>query len=103
MQEIVGEVLLDHIALVAQADDEVIDAKVRVDLHDVPDDRLAAYLDHRFWPQVGFFADTRTQAAGQNDCFHYLLTLRAFATIRADNLLTKAVAERTKSKNVANL
>ena len=47
MQEVVGEVFLDHVALVAAADHEVIDAVGGVDFHDVPENRLAADLDHR--------------------------------------------------------
>src|SRR4051794_12301285 len=39
------EELLDRPALVAQADDEAPEAVVRVDLHDVPQDRLLADLD----------------------------------------------------------
>src|SRR5690606_8709965 len=40
MQEIVREILLDDVTLVAQANDEVVDAMRRVDLHDVPENRL---------------------------------------------------------------
>ena len=47
VQEVVGEVLLDDVALVAAADDEVVDAVLRVDLEDVPEDGAAADLDHR--------------------------------------------------------
>ena len=57
VQEVVGEILLDHIALVAQADDEIVDAVGGVDFHDVPDDRLAADFDHGLGLQVGFLAD----------------------------------------------
>jgi hypothetical protein len=47
MQEVVGEELLDHITLVAAADDELVDAVRRIALEDVPEDRLAADFDHR--------------------------------------------------------
>ena len=56
MQEVIGEIFLDQIALIATADDEFIDAEVAVDLEDVPEDRLAAYLHHRFGLELGFFA-----------------------------------------------
>ena len=42
VQEVVGEVLLDHVALVAAADPDVVDAAGRVDLEDVPEERPAA-------------------------------------------------------------
>jgi hypothetical protein len=46
VQEVVGEVLLDDVALVAAADDEVVDAVLGVELEDVPEDGAAADLDH---------------------------------------------------------
>lgn len=66
VQEVVGEVFLDDIALVATADDEVLDAMGRVELHDVPEDRLAADLDHGLGLKVGFFRQSRTEAASQD-------------------------------------
>ena len=70
VQEVVGEVLLDDVALVAAADDEVVDAVRRVDLHDVPEDRLAADLDHRLRLQIALFGDPRAEPAGENDGLH---------------------------------
>ena len=46
MEEVVGEELLDDVALVAQADDEVVDAVLGVELEDVPEDGAAADFDH---------------------------------------------------------
>ena len=57
VQEVVGEVLLDHVALVATADHEIVDAVRRVELHDVPEDRLAADLDHGLRFQMGLLGD----------------------------------------------
>src|SRR5262249_45203470 len=37
MQRVVCEVFLNHVALIAEADDEVVDAEVRVGFHDVPE------------------------------------------------------------------
>jgi hypothetical protein len=42
---VVGEVLLDHRAEVAEGDDELVVALRRVDVHDVPDHRVPADLD----------------------------------------------------------
>ena len=41
-----------------------------IDLHDVPDDRLAADLDHGLWLEMGFFADASSQTAGEDHCLH---------------------------------
>lgn len=49
VEEVVGEVLLDHIPLVAAADHKVIHAVSGVNFHDVPQDRFAADFDHRLW------------------------------------------------------
>ncbi|MNE07995.1 hypothetical protein D3C80_1006370 [compost metagenome] len=75
VQEIVGEVLLDHIALVTEANHEIVDPVVGVDFHDVPNDGLATNFDHRFRAQMRLFTDTGTQATGQDDCFHCRHTL----------------------------
>ena len=64
MQEVVLEILLDHVPLVAGADDEFVNPMGGVDFHHVPEDRVTADLDHRFWPQVGFFTQARTEPAG---------------------------------------
>src|SRR6185436_3334141 len=63
-------ILLDDIALVPAADHEVVHAVGGIDLHDVPEDGLAADLDHRLGPDAGLLADARAEASGQNDRFH---------------------------------
>ena len=60
VQEVVGEVFLDDVALEAAADDEVRDAVRRVDLHHVPEQWLAADFDHRLRTQHGLFAEPGT-------------------------------------------
>ncbi len=69
VQEVIGEVLLDHVALVAAADDELVDAARRIALHDVPEDRLAADLHHRLGANRGLLADAGTEATGEDDGF----------------------------------
>ena len=69
-QDVVAEVLLDHVALVAAADHEIVEAVGRVDLHDVPEDRLAADLDQRLGPDGAFLADAGAVAARQDDHLH---------------------------------
>jgi hypothetical protein len=62
MQVVVGEVLLDHVPLVAAADNEIVIALRRIDLHDVPQDRSPSDLDHRFRLDRGFFGQPCAQS-----------------------------------------
>jgi hypothetical protein len=68
-REILLKELLDHLAFVAAADHEFVEAVVRVRLHDVPQDRPAADLDHRLRANARFFRDPRPETASQD---HYL-------------------------------
>jgi hypothetical protein len=70
MQKVIGKIFFDIISLVSQADNEIIDAIMRIDLHDMPENGLAADLDHGFGPKVGFFADAGSETTGKYDCFH---------------------------------
>ncbi|MNR53447.1 hypothetical protein D3C85_1734650 [compost metagenome] len=70
VQEVVREVLLDHVALVTAADHEVVHAVGGIGLHDVPQDGPASDFDHRFGASLGFLRDPGAQPAGQDDCFH---------------------------------
>ena len=70
MQEVVGEVLLNDVTLVATADDEVIDAVAGVDLEDVPKNGQATDFDHGFGPDGGFFTDPGAETACEYHCLH---------------------------------
>jgi hypothetical protein len=61
----VEEILLDHLALVAERDDELVDPVAPVDVHDVPQDRLAADLDHRLRLERRLLRQPRTQTAAR--------------------------------------
>src|SRR5205823_346410 len=78
MQEVVGEILLDDIALVAAADDEVIDAVLRIDLQDVPKNGPAANLDNRL------FRKARAEPARENYGFHSETPSAKLLAIRAN-------------------
>ncbi len=56
VQEIVGEVFLDEVALVAAADNEVVDLVLGIDFEDVPKDRPAPDFNHRLGAKGGLFA-----------------------------------------------
>ena len=71
VQKIVRKILFDEVALVAAANNEVIDAVMRVHLHDVPENGLATNFDHGLGTRGGFFAETGTQPASQNNSFHF--------------------------------
>ncbi len=70
VQEVVGEVFLDDVSLVASADDKVIDAVKAVNLEDVPQDRASTDFDHGFRLQGGFFAQACAQATSEDYGFH---------------------------------
>jgi len=73
VEVIIGEIFFGDMLLIVGTDDEVVEAMVAVQFHDVPEDRLAADLDHGFGAEVAFFGDTGAQAAGEDDGFHRVL------------------------------
>src|SRR5262249_61650613 len=64
------EIALYTLAFVAERDGELVKPEMRVDHHDVPQDRPASDLDHGFRPDSGFFDQPRTFAAGEDCDFH---------------------------------
>ena len=70
VQEIIGEVFLDQETLVAEQDHEFVETEVRIALHDVPQDGLAADFNHRLRTHIGLLAETRSQATCKNHNFH---------------------------------
>jgi len=69
-RRVVQEVASNHVAEVAERHHKLTHAVVRVMFHDVPEDRASAYLDHRLWPDVGFFGEAGPEATGEDDGFH---------------------------------
>jgi len=63
----VEEVVLDHEALVAEAEDEVPEAVVRVVLHDVDQDRHLADLDQRLRNELGLLVQAGSRSAAEDD------------------------------------
>src|ERR1700694_5644248 len=68
-EAVVQEVLANHVTLVAQAQNKVGEAVMRVSLHDVPKDRFAADFDHWLWTYFRLVAQSRPEATAQD---HYL-------------------------------
>ena len=79
VEEVVGEELLDDVALVSAADDEVIDAVLGVDLEDVPEDGAATDFDHGLGAEGGLFRDASAETAGEDYCFHSVCFAPIFA------------------------
>ena len=77
---VVQEVVPDHVALVAKAEDEIHDPEVRVELHDVPEDWSSADLDHRLRSDLGLFRETRTESAAEDHRLHGRDTTDAYTT-----------------------
>src|SRR5207253_1596512 len=53
-------------SFVAEAEQEALESVMRVDAHDVPDDRPAADLDHRLRTVLGLFPQTGAPPAAQD-------------------------------------
>src|SRR6187402_805813 len=70
VKEVVCEELLDDVSLVPAADDEVVDAEVGVDFHDVPKNRATTDLYHRFRANGRFLANPCAETAGKKNCLH---------------------------------
>lgn len=70
---VVMEVLLDHIAAVAEGQDEVLVSVAGVALHDMPHDRQTAHFDHGFGLELGFLAQACALAAAEYDDLHSVL------------------------------
>lgn len=64
VQEVVGKPFLDDMLLVARTDDELIVTVIGVFLHDVPENRLTADLDHGLGLECGFFRKAGAETAG---------------------------------------
>src|SRR4029450_9659256 len=67
----VGKILFDHVATVAEGDHELAAAPGRVVLHDMPQDRPSADLDHRLRAQLGFLAEPAADSPRKYDDSHF--------------------------------
>ena len=72
---VVEEELLDQPASVAQGEHELLEAEVRVDLHDVPQDRTSADPDQRLGDALGHVLDARTAPPAEDHDLHDALRL----------------------------
>src|SRR6266702_8740521 len=70
IEKIVGEILFYDDALIPQADDKVVDAMRRINIHDMPENRALTHLHHRLRSQYGLFAEPAAQPSCEDNCFH---------------------------------
>ena len=76
VQEVVGKIFLDDVALITQANDEIEDAVLRIHLENVPENGASPNFHHGLGAHRGFFTDTSSQPARQNNRLHFYPTLR---------------------------
>ena len=62
MQKIVSEIFLDQVTLIAAANHEIVESVGRINLHDVPDDGLAAYFNHWLGSSNSLFANAGAES-----------------------------------------
>ena len=98
VQEIVGEVFLDQVTLVSATDDEIIHPVGGIDFHHMPQDRLAADLDHRLGLEVGFFGDSGSEATGEDHCFHSRSTIEFISEYQMQDQRWSRYKARGKGK-----
>lgn len=74
MEEVVGEIFFDDVSFVSQENDKIVVSILGVDLHDMPENRMAANLHHRFWDDAGLFSKACTHTTCKDEDFHYFLS-----------------------------
>src|SRR5437867_1210643 len=67
---IVEEVLLDEIATIPETENELGVAEVRIVLHEMPDDRSVADVDHRLWHRFRVLPESRAKASAEQHDLH---------------------------------
>ena len=83
---VLQEVVADHLALVAEAEHEAPHAVLGVALHDVPQDRAAADLNHRLRLKFRLFPKPGSLAATENDGFHFVQIHKSSRLESADSV-----------------
>src|SRR6267143_3905229 len=66
---VVQEVVLDHVATISEAENELAHSVVGVHLHDVPEDGTAPDLHHRLGPEFSLFPETGTNPPHRTTTF----------------------------------
>ena len=64
VQEVVCEILLNDVLLIARADDKLVEAVGGIQLHNVPQNGHPAQLHHGLGLELGFFRYPGAEATG---------------------------------------
>jgi hypothetical protein len=67
---VIEEVPLDHVALVPEAEHELIEALCGVGLHDVPEDRPPPDIQHRLGDELGLFPHASAEPTAEDHNLH---------------------------------
>jgi hypothetical protein len=67
---VVEEEVLNRVGFVTEAEHEILVTVLAVIIHHMPEDRLVADRDHRFWDALGILTDARAQATAEKNDFH---------------------------------
>lgn len=78
VQEIICKIFLDYMLLIPGTDHKVVEAIIAIELHDMPEDRHAAQIHHGLWFELAFFGDPRSEAAGEQNYFHYKIPFLSY-------------------------
>lgn len=80
VQGIICKIFFYYVLFVPGTNHKIIYSIMGVNLHDMPEYRIAANFHHGLWPHLGFLADARTKPACQYNNFHSVLFLAAKIT-----------------------
>lgn len=72
---VINEILFNHVALVAKANDEMVKPVVGIAFHDMPKNRSPPDRNHRFWLTFGFLLQSGPFSAAKNDDGDWLTIL----------------------------
>jgi hypothetical protein len=72
VSRIFGKEALNRIAKIPETQNKVIEAEARIELKQVPDDRLTADLDECFWNGHTMLTEASSPASTQDYCLHRL-------------------------------
>ncbi len=67
---VVQEILTDHVATVAQTEDEILVSEVRIVAHQVPNDRTHSDVHERLGHRIGMLAQARAESTAKQNHFH---------------------------------
>lgn len=71
VEEVVGEIFFDDVSFVSQKNDKIVVSIPGVDLHDMPENRMASDLHHGFWDDICLFGKACAHAACEDKDFHF--------------------------------